>query len=109
MMANSPHYALEKLLQAVDALVTGTGSIQERLRHAASINLGPAHPEDIPYDDLRRIFAGIKDDVGFEPAKGSEGRIAATMKITNDEDAQAIARRILNLFLELDDRLKRKG
>lgn len=28
------------------------------------------------------------------------------MKITSDEDARAIARRILNLYLELNDRLK---
>ena len=85
------------------------GSIQERLRYAASINLGPAHPKDIPYDDLRKIFAGIKDDLSFEPATDKEGSIAATLAITNDEDAQAIARRILDLYLELNDRLKRKS
>jgi hypothetical protein len=89
--------------------VAGTGTIQERLRHAASINLGPAHPEDIPYDDLRRVFAGIKDDCSFEPARANEGRIAATLNITSGEDAQAVTRRILNLFLDLDDRLRRKS
>jgi hypothetical protein len=50
---------------------------------------------------------GMKDDLGFEPARGGEGRNAATMRITGDEDASAIARRILDLYLELDRRLLR--
>jgi hypothetical protein len=107
-MPNPAYYALEKLIQAVHTLATGAGRIQERLQ-AAAINLGPARPEDIPYDDLRRKFVGIKDDLAFEPAKANEGRIAATMKITDDEDASAIAGRILSLCDELSDRLKRSS
>ena len=48
-------YALEKLFQAVDTLVTGSGRVHERLGTAA-MKLLPARPGDIPYDDLRRAF-----------------------------------------------------
>jgi hypothetical protein len=106
MPDDAAYYALEKLSQAVDTLVKHAGRVQERLG-AAAIDLLPARPQDIPYDDLRRIFVGIKDDLHFEPAKGGEGSIAATMRITSDEDASAIAHRILNLYIELNDRLKR--
>jgi hypothetical protein len=61
--------------------------------------------DEIPYKDLRR--AGVKDDLAFEPAKGGEGSIAATMQITNDDDASAIAHRIFELYRELDHRLQR--
>jgi hypothetical protein len=43
----------------------------------------------------------VKDDLSFEPAKAYEGSIAATLAITNDADAQAIARRILTLYIDL--------
>jgi hypothetical protein len=104
-MPNSAFYVLEKLIQAVDTLATGSGRVQERIASAA-LHFLPARPEDLPYEDLRRTFIGIRDDIAFEPAKGNEGRIAATMRITNDEDARAIARRILNLYLELNERLR---
>jgi hypothetical protein len=99
-------YVLEKLIQAVDTLATGAGRVQERLAEAF-MHFHPARPEDIPYEDLRRIFAGIKDDLTFEATQSGTGSLHATMKITSDEDARIIARRILDLYLELGDRLKR--
>jgi hypothetical protein len=99
-------YALEKLGQAVNALATGAGRVQERLGKAA-ICLVSARPDDIPDEDLRRGFVGVKDDLAFEPAQGSEGMIAATMRVTGDEDASRIASRILDLYLELRHRLLR--
>jgi hypothetical protein len=100
-----PYYALQKLSEAVDALATGAGRVQDRLGQAA-ICLLNVRPDDIP-EDLRSVLMGVKDDLGFEPARGGEGRIAATMRVTGDEDARAIARRILDLYLELDRRLLR--
>jgi hypothetical protein len=52
MPGDTAYYALEKLSQAVDALATGTGRVRERLL-AAAIELWPARPQDIPYDDQR--------------------------------------------------------
>jgi hypothetical protein len=104
-MPDSAFYVLEKLFQAVNTLVSEAGSVQERLM-TASGHFWPARPNDIPYEDLRRVFVGIRDDLSFQPAEGKEGQIAATMKITNDQDASAIARRILNLYIDLGDRLR---
>jgi|ERR1700730_10575789 len=99
-------YALGKLAEAVDALVIGAGRVQERLAEAA-ICLVSIRPDEIP-EDLRGVFIGVKDDLHFEPAQGGEGRIAATMRITGDEDASAIAHRILELYLEHDRRAERE-
>ena len=64
-------YALEKLTDAVDALATGAGRVQERLGHAA-IHLVRVRPEDIPDENLRRVFAGVMDDLSYAQAQ-SEG------------------------------------
>jgi hypothetical protein len=98
-------YALEKLMQAVDALATGSGRVQERLANAA-IHLVPVRPEDISDEDLRRAFLGVMDDLSYAQVEGDEGRILATMKITSDEDARAIARRIVDLYHALDRLLR---
>jgi hypothetical protein len=46
------------------------------------------------------------DDLGYAQVEGDEGRILATMKITSDEDARAIARRIVDLYHALDRLLR---
>jgi hypothetical protein len=101
-------YASEKLMQAIDSLATGTGRLQERLADAA-LFLIRLQPDDIPEGDLRRTFLGVMDELTFAQAQGEEGSIAASLKITDDEDARAIAKRIVALFLgierEMHDRL----
>ena len=98
-------YALEKLMQAVDALATGSARVQERLADAA-IFLIRVRREDISDEDLRRTFIGVIDDLSYAKAQGDEARIFATLKITNDEDARAIARRIFHLYHALDRLLR---
>ena len=98
-------YALEKLMQAVDALATGSGRVQERLADAA-IHLVPVRPDDISDEDLRRTFIGVMDDLSYAQAQGDEGCILARLRITNDEDARAIARRIVDLYHALDRLLR---
>jgi hypothetical protein len=98
-------YALEKLMQAVDALATGSGRVQERLANAA-IHLVPVRPEDISDEDLRRTFIGVMDDLSYARAQGDEGRILARLRITNDEDARVIARRLVDLYHALDRLLR---
>jgi hypothetical protein len=100
-------YALEKLMQAVDALATGSGRVQERLANAA-IHLVPVRPEDISDEDLRRAFIGVMDDLSYAQAQGDEGRILARLRITNDEDARVIARRIVDLYHALDRLLRER-
>ena len=92
-------YALEKLAQAVDELATGTGNLSDRLYEAAYYILR-IQPDEIP-DELRHVLMGVKDDLQFAQPKWDEGRPVDTLKITDDEDAKAIAHRILELYREL--------
>ena len=103
-MGKNNFYALEKLTYAVEVLVSGTGRVQERLIEAAR-SLQSIRPEEMPEGELRRVFAGVKDDLTFEPPVGSEGPIIATLLRTPDEDASAIAGRIFLLYRELYDHL----
>ena len=50
---------------------------------------------------------GVKDDLHFAQPEWDEGRLVDTLKITDDEDAKAIAHRILELYRELSIRLMR--
>ena len=95
-------YAHEKLLVAVQSLATGTGRINERLRGAV-LSFIPLIPDDFPEVELRRKFMGVVDDLTFQQAKGNEGNIAATLGITSEEDASAIARRIFELYGDVRD------
>jgi hypothetical protein len=63
--------------------------------------------EDISDEELRRTFIGVIDDLSYAKAQGEEGRILAMLKITNDEDARAIARRIVHVYHASLDRLLR--
>jgi hypothetical protein len=77
------------------------------IAYEASIYLIRVRPEDIPDEDLRRTFIGVMDDdLSYAQLQGDEGRILATLRLTNDDDARAIARRILDLHRELDRFLK---
>jgi hypothetical protein len=97
-------YALEKLADAVAALATGSGRVRDRLFEASTYLI---RPEDIPDEDLRRTFIGVMDDdLSYAQPQGDEGRILATLRLTNDDDARAIARRILDMHRELDRILK---
>jgi hypothetical protein len=98
----SENYASEKLTEAVHALATGVGPLQARLGDAA-LFLIRLRPDDFP-EDLRRMFAGVIDDLTFDQAQGDEGQIAATMKNTSDEDARVLAGRIFSLFVEMSRR-----
>jgi hypothetical protein len=90
-------YALEKLADAADALEIGAGSVHERLFEAFTY-LMRIGPEDMPDGDLRLAFAELMGALTAEEAKGTEGRLIATLKVMDDEDAQEIARAIVDLY-----------
>jgi len=97
-------YVLEKLDQAVHALATGAGCVQERLEEAYRF-LVAARPEEVSDRELRRVLVGIKDDLTFEEPVYREGRLKATVQGLDDEDASAIAARILTLRDRLREQL----
>jgi hypothetical protein len=98
---NSLH-VLKKLSEAVRALVTGAGRIQERLAEAEIYLIG-INAENIPDDNLRRMLAGIVDDLTLEQARRAEGRRGAAVQILHAKDASAIAGHILETYQRLDD------
>jgi hypothetical protein len=97
-------YAHEKLMTAVGGLATGTARLQQRLADAAMCFVAIKPEDDFPDEELRRAFLGIMDDLTFED--GADGRIAATMRVTSDEDARDLAKRIVSLYHAVDRRLR---
>jgi hypothetical protein len=79
-----------------------SGRIQERLEEAYR-DLISAPPYEIADVKLRRTFAGIKDDLTFDEPVSREGRLKATLRNLNNEDASMIASRILEVYLRLRD------
>jgi len=83
------------------SLATGSGGLHERLRDAGLI-LIRLKPDDFPDKDLRRIFTGLMDDLTYAEPQRGEARISATLRVTSDEDARAIAGRIIDLYHKID-------
>ena len=100
MTKTDPLYALEKLSEAVHVLATGEGRVEERLSEAADCLIG-IRPEDLPDEELRPVFVGIKDDL----TKYKEHELVDAPQTESDEDAGAIAGRILDLYLRVNDLL----
>ncbi len=99
-------YAYEKLLVAVQILVTNRGELPSRLADAFSSSLIRVRPEDLPEGELRKALQTIREDLTWTEAKGDEGTLAATVALLDELEAKSIAERIFNLFLkvhELDD------
>ena len=96
-------YAFETLSEAVHELVTGAGRVQERLAMAMTY-LVLVRPEEIPDSALRTILLTITRDLTREAPHGKESRLTATLRTLADEEASAIARCILDLYVELVER-----
>jgi hypothetical protein len=90
-------FALEELRQAAEALATSSGRMQERLADAATF-LMRVRREDISDEPLGRNLVSVLNDLSYVQAPSDEGRILATLKITSDENARAIASRIVDLY-----------
>lgn len=92
----------EKLWQAIDTLATSDGILQERLSSAAISLAGVYLPleSDLP-KKYQEEFKSIIQDLTRETAKKDEGKIQATTRKMNDQEAERVARRILSLYIEL--------
>jgi hypothetical protein len=98
---NAYTYGRQKLWQALDSLVTGTGSIQERLEGAAmSLTVLRATKEWLPIE-LGPKLEAILHELSKTPAQGSEGSIKATLRMMSDEEGSKLAQRIFSLYIEL--------
>jgi hypothetical protein len=85
------------MADAADAVETGAGTVHERLFEAFTL-LARIGPQDIPDGDLRPAFAELMAALTSESPKGTEGRLVATLKVIDEDQAQSIARAIVNLY-----------
>lgn len=92
-------YVWEKLYTAVNILVTGQGTIQERLgsAYADSLMRLGGDRDEIP-EEIRNDFEALEKALTREEAQGEEGTIEATMRVMEADEAAKHAETILNMF-----------
>ncbi|MGH9321461.1 MAG: hypothetical protein ACRD3V_16445, partial [Vicinamibacteria bacterium] len=95
-------YAWQKTYEAIRMLV-GEGSIKKRLEYAAS-GLLWVDPEDLPNEESRRRFVGIKRSLTKDKPDPDEGSIHATISGMSEQQAEELAQEILTLFMEVSNR-----
>jgi hypothetical protein len=90
-------YAKQVFWEAVSALATGDGSIQERLASAAGedggglMKIAQSVDQDLP-EEHRDEFHAIWRELT------KEGSVAATARKLSNEDGRQLATRILSIF-----------
>lgn len=97
----SGHYAKEKFYLATLALVSGVPGIKERLEGAALAIHSLRAESDLPVH-LHSEFQHLWRDLTSEPAEISgEGKIHATIRQMDDNEASSVAERIFSIYLQL--------
>jgi hypothetical protein len=104
-MAMSLDYADEKLMVTVQILATGDRTLKDRLLDAFISSLHRVQPRDLPTEEMRRVFIGIREDLSW----CEEGSAVATTRILDSEEARGIAERIFKLFLDVHDAARQGG
>lgn len=93
-----PLQAYELLMVGVGQLVTGTGTIQDRLQAAVS-EFHELQEDDFPDHQTRHKYSYLVQALGIKgPARAELGSAALAF---SDHDASALARRIYDLFLDV--------
>ncbi len=100
---NPMSYPWEKLKLAVEALATGTGTLQGRLE-TAYLSSHTLKGDDFADNEMREKWLSIERGMTKEAAVGSEGAIAATVAKMDDDDARSIAELFYSLFLNVAER-----
>jgi hypothetical protein len=95
-MARNLH-AYELLMVGVGQLVTGTGSIQDRLRSAV-LEFHELETSEFPSEETRHKFAYLMKALGIDSV--GRDQVGASLKGLGDDEAAQYARRIYDLFLD---------
>ncbi len=96
-----PSYGREKLGQAVSVLV-GRGHIKERLYRAWLDGLHVIRFQHHLPEDLRERFAELREAFTWLPAETpGEGTLPATLRAMSDEEAERLANRLLDMYVEV--------
>jgi hypothetical protein len=93
---SAERYIREKLAEAVNALAVSAAPIQVRVGYAARA-LTVLQPEDFVDAESRLAFTAVRDMATSREAVADEGTIAATTSAMSDEQAEALARQIMEL------------
>jgi hypothetical protein len=89
-------YVREKLAQAAQVLDAGTGPLHQRL-FSAALATSTLQPRDFFDEAGRAAFGAIREMLTRHEPRGSEGRVNATLARLSDDEARAVAQRILEL------------
>src|SRR5437870_155989 len=99
-------YADEKYAVAVHSLATGPGRVQERLHSAAMSLTRLQEGDDLPDPEMRaehKAIMAMLTTVKHDPHE--RGLFQVTLDAMSDDDAHDLAERILNLFLQIQERV----
>ena len=94
----SVSYVIEKYGEAVVVLATKPGRVQERLRHAYNRIAWVPYTALAP--DLQEEFERLRKTMPRVPSRG-EGPVEATTSAMSDDDAETVARDMLDLYFVL--------
>ena len=94
----SVSYVIEKYGEAVVVLATKPGRVQERLRHAYNRIAWVPYKALAP--DLQEEFECLHEIMTRVPSRG-EGPVEATTSAMSDEEAETVARGMLDLYFVL--------
>lgn len=93
-------YRREKLGVAADAINSERGSTHERLLRAW-LSFHVLEPADFPEADDRELFAKIKYRLTDRQATDDEGDVPATIRQMSEDEANAVASDVLELYARL--------
>jgi hypothetical protein len=94
-------YAVEKYGVAVSALV-GAPDIRSRL-YAAYKSIGPLSPRQMP-EHLRGEHKALKEALTWVPVdEAGEGTLRATLRAMDDDEADRLAKKFFELYMEVGD------
>jgi hypothetical protein len=93
-------YANEKLSSAVRYMVASPKGLHDRLdgAYATFHTLHAEHNLEALPPDLRSKLESIFERLTREEAKGSEGKVSATLNVMSEEDARDLAQQIFDLY-----------
>jgi len=96
-------YALEKLRLAIEGMAVSPRPLQLRLE-SAHLTFHPIREDDFPSDGMKAIYRDLMDRL-TAVKDPSRGYVPATVAQLSDDEAEEIARMIVNLCDALEAHL----
>jgi hypothetical protein len=89
-------YVHEKFILAVDSMATSPASIQNRVADAYMFHLMHLKEDELP-EEIRMDFRIMKQQLTSAKPIGDEGSVMASVNEMSEDDAVAIAQKIVNM------------